>query len=116
MKVIEITIDLTNPNQKPDIRYWEVTKETENYLHSKAKYDWEHGRRFYKKSLDQIHYPKKLVYTYQFLIKLEDYREIDKSEKMEKAMYELKKKIDEDLNYYQAHTKGIFDYYLKNYK
>lgn len=116
MKVIEIIIDLTNPNGKPSFNFYDVTKETENYLHCKAEWDWKKGRRFCKKSLDQVHYPKKLVYTYQFKTEIKDYFEIEKSEQMQKAMRELEADIYRELSYYQRHFATIFNYYLKNYR
>lgn len=116
MRVVEIIIDLNNPNGKPNFNFYDVTKETENYLHSIAKEFWEHGRRFYKKSLDCVHYPKKLIYTYQFTTDIEDYFEIEKSEQMQKAMWELNQVIKRELDYYQRHFVCIFDYYDKNYK
>ena len=115
MKVIEIIIDLTNPNGKPSFNFYRVSKETENYLHCKAEWDWERGRRFWKQSLDQVHYPKKLVYTYQFKTDIEDYFEIEKSEQMQKAMRELKQTIKREMDYYQRHFECVFNYYDKNY-
>lgn len=115
MKVVEIIIDLNNPNQKPSIDFYNITKETEKYLHSKAEYDWEHGRRFYKNSLDIVHFPKKLVFTYAFKTNLEHIVEIEKSQILQKAIEKLKAKTEQELNYYCRHAKGIFDYYYKNY-
>lgn len=115
MKVVEIIIDLTNPNGKPSFNFYDVTKETENYLHSSKKYDWEQGRRFYKKSLDSVHYPKKLIYTYQFKTDIKDYFEIEKSKEMKKAMRELKQAIKREVDYYQNHFECIFNYYDKNF-
>ena len=116
MKVIEIIIDLTNPNGKPSFNFYDVTKETENYLHSTGEEFWQRGRRFFKRSIDQVHYPKKLVYTYQFKTDIEDYFEIEKSEQMQKAMRELRQTIKRELDYYQRHFECVFNYYDKNYK
>lgn len=115
MKAVRITIDLNNPNQKPQFEFWEVTKETENYIHAKNE-SWMHepGRRIYKNSLEQIHFPKKLVYTYDFITKIEDYFEIEKSEKVQQIMAELKKKIESELDYYKRHINGTYNYYVKN--
>jgi hypothetical protein len=115
VKVVEIIIDLDNPNGKPSFNFYDITKETEKYLHSKRKYDWECVRRFYKKSLDTVHFPKKLVYTYQFKTEIEDYLEIEKSEAMKKAMFHLKNRIKQELDYYQRHFECIFNYYDNNY-
>jgi hypothetical protein len=115
LRVVEIIIDLTNPNGKPSFNFYDITKETEKYLHSAKKYEWENGRRFYKKSLDFVHYPKKLLYTYQFKTDIQDYFEIEKSEQMQKAMRDLKQAIKRELDYYKIHFECIFDYYDKNY-
>jgi hypothetical protein len=115
MKVIEITIDLTNPNAKPSFNFYDVTKETENYLHCKAEWNLEHGRRFYKQSLNSVHYPKKLIYTYQLTTNIDDYLAIEKSAELQKAMRELKQAITRELDYYQEHFKHVFNYYDKNY-
>lgn len=115
MRVVEITIDLENPNGKPNFNFYDVTNETENYLHSKAKEFWDHGRRFWKKGLEEIRHPKKLIWTYAFSTDIKDYLEIEKSEKMQKAMFLLKSRIEPELDYYQRHTKCIFDYYKRNY-
>lgn len=115
MKVIEITIDLTNPNGKPSFNFYKVSKETENYLHCKAEWGWERGRRFYKPSLDKVHYPKKLVYTYQFKTDINDYLVIEKSKELKKAIRELKQVIERELDYYQRHFECVFNYYDRNY-
>jgi hypothetical protein len=115
-RVVEITIDLENPNGKPYFKFYDVTNETENYLHSKAKEFWQHGRRFWKKGLEEIHHPQKLIWTYTFKTDIEDYLEITKSEKMQTAIFLLKNRIQQELGYYQKHTECIFNYYDKNYK
>lgn len=115
MKAVRITIDLTNPNQKPQFEFWEVTKETENYIHAKNNNGWfESGRRIYKKSLDQIHYPQKLVYTYDFITEIEDYLEIEECEKTQRVMWEMRNKIKSELEYYQRHLTGTYSYFTKN--
>ncbi|MRY42734.1 MULTISPECIES: hypothetical protein [Bacteria] len=115
MRVVEIIIDLENPNGKPNFNFYDVTNETENYLHSKAKEFWDHGRRFWKKGLEEIRHPKKLIWTYAFKTDIEDYLEIEKSKEMKKAMWELNQVIKREMDYYQRHVKCIFDYYDRNY-
>jgi hypothetical protein len=117
MKAVRITIDLNNPNGKPYFEFWEVTKITENYVHAKSVIGWfTQGRRIYKNSLDQIHYPKKLTYTYDFTTEIEDYLEIEESEKTQKIMREMRNKIKLELEYYQRHLEGIYKYYTRNLK
>ncbi|WP_143314532.1 hypothetical protein [Clostridium sp. HBUAS56017] len=113
MKAVEVKFDLNNPNQKPIIEIYEITKETERYLHAKADEFWKYGRRFFKPNMNEAKYNGKLEYSYRFTTNEEDYETIYKSKEMKKAIREIKNILQGDLDCYQWRLNGVVAYYNK---
>ena len=120
MKVVEVRFDLKNPNAKPKVDYFTVTKETDThyYAQSDSQYDYSNeryvGRRFLKGTLLEALYGGMLNYYYRFTTDSTDYIEIEHSEIMHKAMTKLQQVIARDLKYYSNQLNAIYDYHIRN--
>ncbi len=120
MKVVEVRFDLKNPNAKPKVDYFDVTKETEThyYASSNSQFDYSKGRyagrRFLKGTLNESLYGGMLNYYYRFTTESTDYIEIEHSEQMHKAMVKLQQITVRDLKCYSDRLNAIYDYHMRN--
>jgi hypothetical protein len=106
--------NLTNPNEKPSIESWEVTKETERYYYCKAKGCYSSGRRFFKQNMEEIKYHRLLQYKYTTLTGLSEHDFLN-TEESKDIMRNLYNYLSSELNYYNKVLDGIKGYYDSNY-
>ena len=110
-KVVEITIDLTNPNCKPRIETFEITKVGEMNIYCKGNGVWEHGRRFYIPNMNAVYYRGFLKYTYRYQTEETDYVQIVESPKTADAIKLITGYLTSDLACYQSRLDGNLKYY-----
>jgi hypothetical protein len=114
VKVVEIIFNLTNPNEKPYIESWEVSKETERYYYCKAKGSYSSGRRFFKPSMEKGLYHRLLQYKYATVTDL-DVEEFLNTEEAKNIILNLYNYLNGEIKYYTKVLNGIKSYYAKNY-
>jgi hypothetical protein len=110
MNIVEITIDLNNPNQKPVVEVFKVTKEIKEAYAAESN-DGETGRRFSFSYFGHVSYQKPLMYSYRYKTEENDYEKIYDSEETMSAMLDLQHKLQEEIDYYQKQINGIMSYY-----
>lgn len=110
-QVVEITIDLTNPNCKPRIEAFEITKVGEMNIYCKGNGVWEHGRRFYIPNMNAVNYRGSLKYTYRYQTEETDYVQIVESPKTADAIKLITGYLTSDLECYQRRLDGNLKYY-----
>jgi len=114
MRVIEFKFNLTNPNQKPYIESWEVSKESERYYHCKPKGVYTGGRRFFKPNMEQVKYHRLLQYTYFCVTDMSD-EEFLNTYTAKDIIRKIYNYLNSDLKYYNQVLNGIKNYYDSNY-
>lgn len=77
-QVVEITIDLMNPNCKPRIETFGIVKTGERNIYCRSG---DVGRRFFIPNMNEVKYRGFLQYSYRYQTDKTDYREIVESEK-----------------------------------
>ena len=97
-QVLEITIDLTNPNYKPKIETFGVVKTGDRNIYCR---EGDIGRRFYIPNMNEVKYRGFLNYTYRYQTDETDYRKIVESEETLNAINKIVKYLKGDLNCYQ---------------
>ncbi|NBJ93220.1 hypothetical protein [Parablautia muri] len=107
-QVVEITIDLTNPNRNSMIETFGVVKTGERNIYCKAG---DIGRRFFIPNMNEVKYRGFLNYSYRYQTEDTDYREIIESEKTSNAISEIVKYLEKDLNRYQRRLEASDEYY-----
>lgn len=107
-QIVEITIDLTNPNCKPRIETWGITKIGERNIYCKSG---DVGRRFFIPNMNEVKYRGFLNYTYRYQTEETDYREIVESEETSGAINEIVKFLESDLRRYQKNLEAAEEYY-----
>jgi hypothetical protein len=106
-QIVEITMDLTNPNCKPRIEAFEITKITEKNIYCE-------GRRFYIPNMNEVKYRGFLKYTYRYQTEETDYRKIMESGETEEALKGIMKYLTGDLKCYQRRLDGHIEYCRRN--
>ena len=110
-QVVEITIDLLNPNCKPMIETFGITKVGEKNIYCKGGPWGETGRRFFIPNMNEVKYRGHLKYTYRYQTERTDYREIEESEETSHAINEIVKYLGSDLKCYQKRLEATEEYY-----
>lgn len=110
-QVVEITIDLMNPNCKPRIEAFEITKVGEMNIYCEGNSVWDHGRRFYIPNMNIVKYRSFLKYTYRYQTEETDYAKIVESEKTADAIKLITGSLTSDLKCYQSRLEGNVKYY-----
>lgn len=107
-QVVEITIDLTNINCKPQIETFEITKTGERNIYCKSG---EVGRRFFIPNMDTVVYRGFLKYAYRYRTEETDYREIIESMETAGAINEISKRLTSDLKRFKDRLTSAIKYY-----
>lgn len=107
-QVVEITIDLTNPNCKPRIETFGVVKTGERNIYCR---EGDIGRRFFIPNMNEVKYRGFLKYSYRYQTEETEYREIVESEETSNAINEIVKYLEGDLNCYQKRLEASEEYY-----
>lgn len=113
-QIVEITMDLTNPNCKPRIETFEVTKRIGKNIYCKGGPFGDTGRRFHIPNMNEAKYRGFLKYTYRYQTEETDYRKITESRETEDALKRIMKSLAEDLKCYQYRLEGHMEYCRRN--
>jgi len=114
MKIVEVRINLDNPNEKVIFDYFDITKETERLYIAEID-EWDRKtKRFLKESLNRFTYDGKVNICYRFVTNSENYREIEKSKQAKIAVEVLSKRHKEVLDYWQRTLEYRKERYYKD--
>ena len=113
-QIVEITIDLTNPNCKPRIEAFEITKIGEMYIYCKGNTALETGRRFFIPNMNEVKYRGFLKYTYRYRTEETDYRRIMESRETADAVKRIVRSLTDNLKCYQRMLDGNIEYCRRN--
>ena len=113
-QVVEITIDLTNPNSKPRIEAFEITKTGERNIYCKGISGGDAGRRFFIPNMNEVKYRGFLKYTYRYQTEETDYATIVESKETADAIKDILKSLTGDLKFYRRRLEKAADYYGRN--
>lgn len=113
-QIVEITMDLTNPNCKPRIETFDVTKITEKRIYGKGGPWGNVVRIFYIPNMNEVKYRSFLKYTYRYQTEETDYRKIMESRETEEALKGIIEYLTGDLKCYQRRLDGHTEYCRRN--
>ena len=113
-QIVEITMDLTNPNCKPRIEAFEITKTGEKNIYCKGGPWGNTGRRFYIPNMNEVKYRGFLKYTYRYQTEETDYGKIMESGETEEALKGIMEYLTGDLKCYQRRLDGHTEYCRRN--
>lgn len=113
-KVVEITIDLTKPNSKPEIETFEITKRGVQHIYCKSGLWGNTGRRFFIPNMNKVKYRGTLKYSYRYRTEETDYAAIAKSKETADAVSQIIRYLTSDINCYQERLRSAGEYYRRN--
>ena len=113
MKLVEVRFDLENSNEKVIFDYYEIINETEKYYFCEI-YEKTY-KKFLKGTLNTALYGGKLNYYYRFVTNDSDYKIIETSKEMNKAVTQVFDKLNHKLDYYKKTLKNRLEYFLNMY-
>jgi hypothetical protein len=113
MKIVQVTFNLNNSNAKPEVKIYEVVRETTKRFYCKN----EDGIKvsFFKSSLNAAICRSPLEFSYRFLTRISQVEDIFTSRSMMCAVTSLWHKLTMELNHYSQINNEIFSDYLKDY-
>lgn len=100
-KLVEVSIDLDNPNEKVIMDFFDIERETDHYYICKVD-EWNRKHRNFDVSdIKKVSYHNKISCYYRFVTDIEDIREIEKSGEMATAVAKIHERMDYILSYWQ---------------
>ncbi|MBD5395624.1 MAG: hypothetical protein HDR71_15490 [Lachnospiraceae bacterium] len=107
-QVVEITIDLTNPDNKPRIETFGIINTGKTHIYCVSG---DVKRRFFIPDMNEAKNRGPLKYAYRYRTEESDYRKIMESDKTSSAINEIVKCLENDLDCYQKRLEATEEYY-----